>query len=235
MNAGIYSLIKQCSLQCEFCPLWQIPEAEQTYLPAKEVITDLKTLARPGMHLHLGGGDPLLYPNLAELLREVRSHFASVWLYTSGILYEAQAEALRPVVDELCLVFNHPQAEDNNRIAGTAHFKLLTSAVRIAQAVGQPVRLVLLTHCESALFLPEAEELAQSLDVTLELRPVHQYLYARLTKETVDFIRRYQRVKNVELWPGELKPNRRGAKQCAGLPFSGRGWGEQAIRRWRKI
>ena len=195
-------------------------------------MADLKSMAGPGIRLHLGGGDPLLYPDLSGLLREVKTWFGSLWLYTPGVLYEAQAETLRPYVDELCLVFNHPQADDNNRIAGLAHFKLLTSAVRLAQKIDQPVRLVLLTHCESALFLPEAEELAQSLDVKLELRPVSDYLSARLTKDTMTFIRRYLRVKNVEVWPGELKPNGRAGRQCAGLPFSGRRWGERWRQRW---
>ncbi len=216
-----YRVLTACSLSCEFCSLWQQAPHQQDYLPLSDVLCDLKALAGAKVCLHLGGGDPLLYPQLADLLQQAQPWFKALWLYTPGMRYPAMAERIRPWVDELCLVLNHPLEADNDRIGGEHHFELVRASVRKAQAIGQSLRLLLLTHCESALFLPEAEELARALGVRLELRPTHVYLQnARLTSETLAYIKRYTRVPGIIVWPRELRSKKDSvtSKQCAALP-----------------
>ena len=222
----IYRLLPACTLSCEFCRVWQNPIHEQDYLPLADAIQDLKMLSSRPRALHLGGGDPLLYPHIEELLSAVRSWFTSVRVYTPGLTYLALAEKLRPHDCEICFVFNHPSEADNNRIGGEYHFNVLRGAVAKARSIGQAARLVLLAHCESALVLPEAEELARSWGVPLEIRPVHWYMAGgRLEGETLAYIKRYVRTPGVELWPAELRP-REGDfpnTRCLGLPARPRG------------
>lgn len=87
-----FHLVEHCNLGCKGCNHFS-PIAEEGYVNAEELIKDLNQLrnifgARGVSQIEMLGGEPLLHPDCAEIIRNVRAIFPYVRLYilTNGLL-----------------------------------------------------------------------------------------------------------------------------------------------------
>jgi MoaA/NifB/PqqE/SkfB family radical SAM enzyme len=72
----------RCNYRCEFCDL---PDRARGDPPLEKLVERVDLLARGGaLALGITGGEPLLHPQLFELLKEARRRFAIVHLNTNG-------------------------------------------------------------------------------------------------------------------------------------------------------
>lgn len=93
------SVTDRCNLRCVYC----IPECGVTGIPMERLLTEEELLriaraaAKEGIaHVKVTGGEPLLRPNLAGLVRKIREipGIETVTLTTNGILLPDQIDAL---------------------------------------------------------------------------------------------------------------------------------------------
>lgn len=93
------SVTDRCNLRCVYC----VPECGVTRIPAERLLTEEELLritraaAKEGIaHVKVTGGEPLLRPNLAELVQKIREipGIETVTLTTNGILLPDQIDAL---------------------------------------------------------------------------------------------------------------------------------------------
>lgn len=93
------SLTDRCNLRCQYC----MPEQEYDWLPGKDFLTfdELTGLAKLFVsvgvrRIRLTGGEPLLRPRVAELVRKLRGipDLEDLALTTNGILLAEQASNL---------------------------------------------------------------------------------------------------------------------------------------------
>lgn len=93
------SVTDRCNLRCVYC----VPECGVTRIPTERLLTEEELLritraaAKEGIaHVKVTGGEPLLRPNLAGLVRKIREipGIETVTLTTNGILLPDQIDAL---------------------------------------------------------------------------------------------------------------------------------------------
>lgn len=93
------SVTDRCNLRCVYC----VPECGVTGIPMERLLTEEELLriaraaAKEGIaHVKVTGGEPLLRPNLAGLVRKIREipGIETVTLTTNGILLPDQIDAL---------------------------------------------------------------------------------------------------------------------------------------------
>lgn len=93
------SVTDRCNLRCRYC----LPALRQVWLPHRELLTpdEIARIARAARRhgvrkVRLTGGEPLVRPDLPELLAELRRiGFEELCLTTNGWLFPAQAAELR--------------------------------------------------------------------------------------------------------------------------------------------
>lgn len=84
-------LAEQCNLNCKGCTHYA-PVAEPEFLDLEEYGRDLARLAELFDHecrwIHLMGGEPLLHPEIAKVIRLTREHFSwgKIMVVTNGLL-----------------------------------------------------------------------------------------------------------------------------------------------------
>lgn len=98
------SLLQHCNLGCVYCVAGEddLKQANASPAAASLAVEELLAIIRRLHgelaldHVRLTGGEPLLYPGLATLIRGIReAGIASVRMTTNGFLLERQAAALR--------------------------------------------------------------------------------------------------------------------------------------------
>jgi MoaA/NifB/PqqE/SkfB family radical SAM enzyme len=76
--------MRRCNLSCAYCNEYDNVSAP---VPTKEMLHRIDLLARLGTQIiTISGGEPLLHPDLDEIIRAIRSHNAIATVITNGLL-----------------------------------------------------------------------------------------------------------------------------------------------------
>jgi pyrroloquinoline quinone biosynthesis protein E len=100
------------------------------------------------LHLHLSGGEPLLRPDLPELVRAAREAGLYTNLLTSGVgLTRSTAERLREAgLDSVQISFQADEAAPADTVAGAAVHNRKIAAARLAREYGWPLSINAVLH-----------------------------------------------------------------------------------------
>ena len=94
-----HKLLYRCNLECQMCPFWRREDEE--LLTLSEEIHMMDALASAGVSfLGFEGGEPLLRPDLPEILRESHKRFHTS-LVTNGWLLKQRIDELAPSLEML--------------------------------------------------------------------------------------------------------------------------------------
>lgn len=102
--AAVYYVTTQCNLNCAYCEDFGRRRSEEAIppLPLEDALRLLRVVRSGTDHLILTGGEPLLHPDIVELVTRARCEmgFRHLTLMTNGQLLP-QHETLLPAVDRL--------------------------------------------------------------------------------------------------------------------------------------
>ena len=131
-------LTKDCNLRCQFCDLWRIKDHDSTAmsndLSLSEIINFIDEAKKMGTVLiYLVGGEPLLRPDIIEIVREINKRGLAFSLVTNATLLSKEIiknlahEGLRHIVISIDSSF--PEIHDELRgVRGTFE--------KVAQSIG---------------------------------------------------------------------------------------------------
>ena len=142
-------LTYRCPLQCPYCsnPIDFARRSEE--LGTDEWIKVLREARQLGaMQLGFSGGEPLLRPDLEDLISEARALGYYSNLITSGIGMDEErvARFKQAGLDHIQISFQASQAELNNFLGGTASFQHKLEMARAVKAQGYPMVLNIVLH-----------------------------------------------------------------------------------------
>ena len=97
----------RCNCRCAMCDIWK--EKNGAALSIHDVEKLLPGLARLGTRrIVLSGGEPLMHPDLFELVRPLREAGLGLTLLSSGLLLERHAEAVAATFDDVVVSLDGP-------------------------------------------------------------------------------------------------------------------------------
>jgi pyrroloquinoline quinone biosynthesis protein E len=169
-------------LHCPYCsnPTEFSPDAEElTTTEWERVLEEAGELGV--LHVHFSGGEPLLRPDLPELVRSARQAGSYTNLLTSGVgLSPARAEQLKEAgLDSVQISFQADEAAVADAIAGVpAHTRKLEAA-RLVVKLGLPLTINVVLHRGNINRIVAIVALAEELGAErLELANTQYYGWA---------------------------------------------------------
>jgi MoaA/NifB/PqqE/SkfB family radical SAM enzyme len=136
----------QCNLQCLYCNFPFHPTSE---LSTDQWLRVIDQLADLGVRrVTILGGEPLLRPDLPELLRQARNRGLSCVLSTNGLLVPEMIQSLRPL--QTLVISLDAAGPANDEVRGQGVFAAVEKAVIAAREAGIPVKINSVLSAKSA-------------------------------------------------------------------------------------
>ncbi len=135
-----YYLTYRCNAKCSFCDIWEKPSPMIDLATAQRNLDDLKRL---GVRIiDFTGGEPLLHPNLDQLLRLARDQGFLTTVTSNGLLYPKRAEKLAGLVDLLHFSIDAATPEAHNASRGVTCFDKVLESIEVALSLGEHPDLI---------------------------------------------------------------------------------------------
>ena len=158
---------QRCNLRCAYCSSPQKHTPELSTAQWRDVIGQLADLGC--RRVTILGGEPLLRPDLGEIVTYARNRGIGVVVTSNGLLVPRRIESLRDV-DTLVLSLDAP-GDANDALRGRGVFAAVVAAIEAARAHGIPVKLnavlsaVTAPHLDDLLAFCEQHDLYVTVNI----------------------------------------------------------------------
>lgn len=169
-----YYITERCNSRCTICDIWRQPAGS----PAQrsDVARNLAAAARLGLRfVDFTGGEPLLHPDLPQMLRLARTAGLRTTLTTNTLLYPERAAELAGQVDFLHFSLDAASAGDHDRLRGVACFEAVMTSIDRARHFGEKPDILFTARAETLSHLPRLVEFCQRLRLILIVNPVFSH------------------------------------------------------------
>jgi Fe-coproporphyrin III synthase len=203
--------LDRCNLACSHCYSVSSP-LKQTILPVEPLLRALPHLRAEGYEvISLSGGEPLLYPQLPQLLAAAKALGFRTACVTNGFRISARHRPLIEAIDRIAVSFDGMEVL-HNRMRGNAQaWDRALAALRYLVGIGKPAAAAFTVSTASLADVPEFVELCAGLGVrAVQLRPLVMAGRAvegagDLALSTADQARLWLMAQTLELaWEGEI-------------------------------
>ena len=140
----------RCNLRCQFCRFVANGDVfgKRDWLELEDWRRVVDEVAPYGPYVCLTGGEPLMYPHLAELVAHIKRHGLTCVLTTNGTMLEQRAEALMQAPpDAVILSLDGPrEVHDAVRMVPGTYERALKGARRLLELRGQAAKPLLILN-----------------------------------------------------------------------------------------
>jgi len=152
-----WSPIVLCNLQCPHClDDKSVGERDKAF---RTHIAHLIARARP-LGVDISGGEPLLIPELPQLLRIVTNGGIAVGITTNGWFLAERIAELEGTVDAVRVSLDGPNAKGHDRLRGAGSYKRALRGLRAAVRQGVPVQVHFVAMASTVDYLQALVDLA---------------------------------------------------------------------------
>lgn len=122
-----------CNLNCRYCNKQCVSTNNAKFMELESLKTILDNLTplseNMNIVVNITGGEPLLHPNLEEILKSIKSYNCRIVLWTNGVLLDSkQAILLKEYCDYIIISLDEFEEIKNDYIRGDGSFKGVLSA-----------------------------------------------------------------------------------------------------------
>jgi MoaA/NifB/PqqE/SkfB family radical SAM enzyme len=173
-----YYITERCNSRCGFCDIWRQPAGAPARLA--DVVKNLQDAARLGVRfVDFTGGEPLLHPELPQMLRQAKAAKLRTTLSTNGLLYPERSAELAGLVDFLHFSLDAATAKDHDRLRGTPAFSRVLDSIDRARLIGEKPDILFTALPENLHHLPALAEFSKKTGLILIVNPVFSHLEKR--------------------------------------------------------
>jgi MoaA/NifB/PqqE/SkfB family radical SAM enzyme len=201
----------RCNLACSHCYSASSP-LNRTILPLEPLLAALPLLRAEGYEvISLSGGEPLLYPRLAELLAVARALGFRTAAITNGFRVTPQHRAVIEALDRIAISFDGMEVLHNRMRGNPQAWDRAVAGLRYLAEIGKPAAAAFTVSTESLCDVPDIIDLCADLGVrAVQLRPLVMagrapHEVADLALDEADVARLWLMAQTLELaWEGEV-------------------------------
>lgn len=126
----IIHIIQNCNSPCIMCDCWKTRE---TVRHGKDVLFPFfdELEARGVKSVMISGGEPLMHPELKEIIENVKSRGMRIELNTNGFLLHKNTWILDSDVDEIVISIDAPEKNEYHRVRGANKLDLVLDNIRL--------------------------------------------------------------------------------------------------------
>lgn len=166
-----YYITERCTCRCQFCAIWRQPLHTEASMMA--VGRNLDEAAALGVRfVDLTGGEPLLHPDLPEMLRLARAAGLRTTLTTNGMLYPDRCHELAGLVDFLHFSLDAAAPAAHDRLRGAACFDQVMASIDAARALGETPDLIFTATPDNLAHLAPLAEFSRQTALLLIVNPL---------------------------------------------------------------
>jgi len=177
-------LTYRCPLQCPYCSNPLEIAKYQNELSTEDWVRVMQQARKMGAaQIGFSGGEPLVRPDLEELVQEARHLGFYTNLITSGVgMDEARVKRLKDAgLDHIQISFQASNEELNNFLGGTKTFQHKKEMARIVKAYEYPMVLNIVIHRKNIDQIRDILEMTVELDADyVELASTQYYGWSRI-------------------------------------------------------
>ena len=189
-----YFVTFRCNSKCEFCYFWRDPRLKNASdAQLADVQSNLDALRRIGVTvIDFIGGEPLLHPDLPEMLSYAKKLGFFVKVSTNGLLYEERAQELKGKISRMYLSLDATTSEEYNTIRGTDGYDQLLSSITCARDMKQDICLMCTFTNENIKNIDHIAAFAKKYKVNAFFHPCFSYFgNAPLDRSHIATIKKY--------------------------------------------
>jgi radical SAM protein with 4Fe4S-binding SPASM domain len=170
-------LLQNCNLACKHCYNFDRSKPQEviktkTPLSTKEIFKILEELSELGaLSLNLSGGEPLLHPDLLDIVKKAKEHSFQVRLKTNATLLtnERAKNLAQAGVKEIDVSLYGKDEETYIKFCGKQGLEKLTKGIKAAKAQNITVYMNIILHRNNVDQIDEMIALAQELDTPFNI------------------------------------------------------------------
>ncbi len=184
-----YFITYRCNCKCTFCDIWRSDDLRSNGdARLEDVCRNLMEARKLGARfVDFTGGEPLLHPQLPEMLKQAREVGFKTSVTTNCMLYPQRARELAGRVDYLHFSIDSNDPRQHDAIRRAKAFSRVSESIETAKQLGEAPDLLFTVTEENVASLLPLCELAKKRKLMLILNPVFSHRLRReLNTETLD-------------------------------------------------
>jgi MoaA/NifB/PqqE/SkfB family radical SAM enzyme len=168
-----YHITTRCNARCTFCHIYK---EKNRSVRKDDVIKNLLDLKKLGIRfIDFTGGEPLLHPDIPEMLQTAKQLGFITTVTTNCILYPRRAHELRGLIDLLHFSLDGPSPKVHDRIRGASCFHLVMESFAMARDLGERPDILYTVDDTNLSALNDMIQIAIKLGLILLVNPVFSY------------------------------------------------------------
>ncbi len=186
-----YYITEQCNCRCRVCDIWRKGGTGDAALAV--VVRRLHEAQRIGVRfVDFTGGEPLLHPQLPDMLRAAQACGLKTTLTTNALLYPLRCKELVGLVDFLHFSLDGAEAEVHNQLRGARVFDSALESLDLARSCGERPDITFTIGPHNLEQLPLLSRIARELRLILIVNPVFRHQgYQPLSEQEMSFIEEF--------------------------------------------
>jgi len=191
-----YYITYRCNARCIFCDFWK----KRCYREAldctrEDVANNLPQLKKMGIKfIDFTGGEPLLHPDLPEMLKLARKRRFYTSVTTNCLLYPQRADELKGRIDLLHFSLDSLNEAENDRLRGKGSFASVMQSIEVARSLGEHPDLLFTAMPANFKAIDELTRFAQEQKLILIVNPVFKYSdQSVLTEAALDYLDQFRK------------------------------------------
>lgn len=191
-----YYITYRCNSTCSFCDIWRKKSyREFSDCSVEDVARNLPQLKKIGIKfIDFTGGEPLLHPDLPEMLKLAKQYRFYTSVTTNCLLYPQRAEALKGLINLLHFSLDSMDEEENDRLRGNGSFVSVMESIEVAKSLGERPDLLFTVTRSNFTAIDEITRFAQAQKLILIVNPVFKYSnQISLTKKALDYLDQFKK------------------------------------------
>jgi MoaA/NifB/PqqE/SkfB family radical SAM enzyme len=172
-----YYITYRCNARCQFCDIWHAPEYRN--IPdcsMADVTKNLTQIKKIGVRfIDFTGGEPLLHPQLPEMLALAKRAGLRTSVTTNCLLYPSRADELRGLIDLLHFSLDSMNPEMHDALRGGRTFDAVIESIDIAKQLGETPDLLFTVTPENVDAIDALSAFACKQRLMLIVNPIFNY------------------------------------------------------------